>query len=215
MPRIPYGTKYTVRATGSTLKPVICENCGCEYFYQIKHQTDGSATNVLWLNKQGAINNAQNNASQNLEKYLESAVRNYHCPDCGFYQADMVQRMKNTVWQRAIVFGVIAFVVVAFTTASSSTSFMFYALASGLVVSIIFLSKLANFDPNADSQTRINKKFSESYPVQKIKDSVSVRKKVPRSKQNVNPVSKVFCPNCGSAGSPKDLFCRKCGNSMK
>jgi len=147
-------------------KPVNCENCGCEYTYQIKHQTNGSATNVLWLNKEGAIRNAENNANQNLESYLNKAVRNYHCPDCGFYQSEMIQNMKNTIWQRALVFGFIALIIIVIVAASSSYS-LFYSIIGGLIVSIAFLSPLTNFNPNAKAHTRINQKFSESYPVKK------------------------------------------------
>jgi hypothetical protein len=124
----------------------------------------GSATNVLWLNKQGAINNAENSANQNLENYLKNAVREYSCPDCGFYQTEMIRRMKNNIWQKGIVFGVLAFVVVIALTSSSSAPLL-YALVSGLAVGFISLGKLINFDPNSDAQARKNKKFSETYPV--------------------------------------------------
>jgi len=164
MPRIPYGTKYTMHVSGVTWKPVACENCGCVYYYQIKHQTSGSADNVLWLNKQGAIDKAENNASQNLEKYLKNEVRNYSCPDCGFYQTEMIRRMKNNILLRAAVFGVIAFVFI-FANTTSSSSPLFYALVAGLAVSAVLLIPLASFDPNSNAQTRANQKFSENYPV--------------------------------------------------
>jgi hypothetical protein len=134
------------------------------YFYQIKHQTSGSATNVLWLNKNGAINNAKNNANQNLENYLKNTVRDYSCPDCGFYQTEAIRRKKNNIWQKGIVFGIIAFVIVIALTSSSSSS-LIYSLVAGVLVSLIFLSKLSNFDPNSDARTRVNQKFSENYPV--------------------------------------------------
>jgi hypothetical protein len=164
MPRIPYGTKYTMPVSGVTWKPVTCENCGCVYYYQIKHQTSGSADNVLWLNKQGAIDKAEYSANQNLEKYLKNAVRNYSCPDCGFYQTEMIRRMKNNIWLRAALFGVIAFVFI-FANATSSSSSLFYALVAGLVVSGILLIPLARFDPNSNAQARENQKFSDNYPV--------------------------------------------------
>ncbi len=167
MPRIPYGTKYTVTVSGSIWKPVTCENCGCEYAYQIKHQTNGSATNVLWLNKDGAIRNAENNANHNLKSYLKNTVRNYHCPNCGFYQTDMIHRMKNSVWQRALVFGFIAFIIVALI-AVSNASVIFYSIIAGIIVGIAFLSPLTNFNPNTNANSRINQEFSGSYPVKKI-----------------------------------------------
>jgi hypothetical protein len=167
---IPYGTKYTVGVSGSIWKPVVCENCGCVYVYQIKHQTSGSATNLLWLNKQGAINSARFNANRNLEKYLKKQVRNYPCPECGFYQAEMIKRMKKNIWQQAIAVGGIAFVLIIILTASSSSP-LFYALLSSGIVGSFSLRKLVGFDPNDDAPTRSHQKFSEnSYPVLRKSD---------------------------------------------
>lgn len=167
MPRIPYSTKYTVKVSGSMWKPVTCENCGCEYAYQVKHQTDGSATNLLWLNKEGAIRNAENNANQSLETYLKNTDLNYHCPNCGCYQTDMIRRMKNSIVQRSFIFGFLAFVIVVIITASN-TSVAFYSVTAGIVTGIVFLTPLLNFNPNINANSRINQEFSEDYPVKKM-----------------------------------------------
>lgn len=173
MPLIPYGTKYTATVSGSVWKPVTCENCGCEYAYQIKHQTSGSATNVLWLNKERAIRDAENHARQNLQSYLNNTMRNYHCPDCGFYQTSTIHDMKNVIWQRAIFFGFIALVIAAFVTASSS-HVMLFSLTAGIFVSIALLSPLRNFNPNVNARSRTNQQFSEKYPVVKKEKTESI-----------------------------------------
>ncbi|HNC32155.1 MAG TPA: hypothetical protein PKX08_19225 [Cyclobacteriaceae bacterium] len=164
MPRIPYGTKYTVQSSGYIWKPVTCENCGCEYVYRIQHRTSGTATNPLWLNKQGAITKAEDRAQANLEKYLKNASHDYPCPNCGFFQAKAIQHKKNDIWLKGLVFGLLAFLLTIMVF-SENTMAILFGLGAGVIVSILSLGKLSNFNPNADANTRINQKFSEQYPV--------------------------------------------------
>lgn len=178
MPRISYGTKYTAQISGSIWKPVACENCGCVYYYQIKDQASGSSTDFLWLNKQGAMDSAKGRANQNLENRFKNAVRNYPCPDCGFYQTEMIKRMRNNIWQRGIVFGILAFALVfSFTTSAiNSLTALGYSFIAGAIVCLTTLSKLYNYNPNSNAQSRTNQKFSESYPVIKQSDMELLRR---------------------------------------
>ena len=165
MPRIPYGTKYTAQMTGAIWKPVVCENCGCQYFYLAKAKAEGSGENILWLNKHAAMAKAENTAAEKLEKQLKEIVLNYHCPECGFYQAHMLQRMKNQIWKNTFILGffsaAIAFVIVS----GNSIPSVFSTLAAGVLISSFFWCRLINFDPNADAARRGKKKFSNQYPV--------------------------------------------------
>ncbi len=169
MLRIPYGTKYTVNVKGSVWKPAICDNCEGVYFYQIKHQATGSAKSVLWQNKQEAIDDANFIAEDNLENYLENEVRNYSCPDCGFYPSEVVQRKKNEDGAKALVLGLLVFAIVFASTLSSSWSLV-YGLLSGVVVGFIFIRNSSSINPNSNAHTRVNQKFSEDYPVLRKSD---------------------------------------------
>lgn len=165
MARIPYGTKYTAQVTGARWKPVSCENCGCEYLYLAKVKVEESATNVLWLNKRAAISKAENNAAESLEYRLKEIVLNYPCPACGFYQAHMLQRMKHQIWKNTLILGFFAAVLTFLIASGNSTSPEVIAIVTGVFISSFFWSRLINFDPNTDVSSRVNKKFSEKYPV--------------------------------------------------
>ena len=162
---------------GSKWKIVSCRNCGCEYVYQVRHTTSGTAENPFWLNRQGAINKAEARANRNLEKYLEKKMMHYSCPECGNYQPHAVIHMRNEIWLKGIIFGLITGFSVVFAVGGLAYFHWIFiviaiicGLASGAIVSVIVLSKLLNFNPNADATARKNQKFSDKYPVLKNSD---------------------------------------------
>lgn len=184
MPRITYGEKYTVKASGSLWKPVNCLYCGCSFVYLINHTASGSAENPLWLNRQGAINKAEDRAYKNLEKQIKNINLNYHCPECGYFQPDMISRMKLEIWKKAVLTSIATGAVSAFLIAivlslilpliisepqwqnfiSLSTS-IFCGVGLATLVGSIILLKLVNFNPNKNAASRKGQIFSESYPV--------------------------------------------------
>lgn len=184
MPRIPYGEKYTISATGAKWKLVLCKNCGCEYVYMVKTTASGTAENLLWLNKQGAIQKAEERASKNLNKRLDKLKKEYPCPNCGHYQPEMIQRMKVAILQKAVIFGFTASIIAAlgigFVALIASQLLKIIpplnvylpigiALGTGLLVGVgvggVILGQLINFNPNAMPSMRKNQPFSENFPV--------------------------------------------------
>src|SRR5438094_115887 len=55
---IPVGMDYTATVQASTLKPVTCEQCNQEYFYQMTRSAFGESRSVLFINMEGAKNRA-------------------------------------------------------------------------------------------------------------------------------------------------------------
>lgn len=187
MPRITYGEKYTVNASGAMWKPIKCSNCNCNYAYLVKHSASGTAENPLWLNRQGSINRAEDRAHKNLEKQIKKINLNYYCPECGYYQPEMIRRMRFAIFKKSILFGTIAGIFSTLFMGIVSTLLLPAIISEPqwlnfLIVSIsilcgigfaaliffVFLLELVNFNPNKNAASRKNKVFSESYPVTKL-----------------------------------------------
>jgi hypothetical protein len=92
---IPIGTKHTAIMEGSAPRLVRCEQCGIEYVYTAERTVQSETTNLLFANERGAEAVALQNAQQALIDQLRQACDPVPCPACGWYQAPMVQRMRQ------------------------------------------------------------------------------------------------------------------------
>lgn len=96
---IPYAKTYHVTARGVVLRNVACEHCRTEFVYALARETAGQGTSVLFLDNQGAQEQAASNAEAELSKQLEIDVDPVPCPSCHLYQTDMIRKLrKDAYW---------------------------------------------------------------------------------------------------------------------
>jgi hypothetical protein len=92
---IYFGRRYSAAMTGSVVRRVKCEKCPCEYAYELVRRGTGSGTSPYLLNNAGAQDLAQKQASRRLRKQLENGMDPVPCPDCGWYQVEMVAEIRR------------------------------------------------------------------------------------------------------------------------
>lgn len=97
---IPYAMTYSATREGIVLREVTCEFCTTEFVYALTRQATGQGTSLLFLNNQGAEQDAAQAAEEELAKKLEGDIDPVPCPKCGLYQAAMVDvvRAKQHGW---------------------------------------------------------------------------------------------------------------------
>jgi hypothetical protein len=92
---IPYGMDYYATVSGSILKRVQCEQCEHEYGYLMTRKGRGLARSWMFLDKQGASESANRKAEKQLFRRLEQSCDPVPCPRCGWYQEEMVRRLRR------------------------------------------------------------------------------------------------------------------------
>jgi tellurite resistance protein len=92
---IPYGQRYTSRVSGSVTKLCRCEACSEEYLYTAKRKVSASGSSFLWLDNDGARERAISGAQGQIQAALAMAVDPVACPNCGWFQADMLSQLKR------------------------------------------------------------------------------------------------------------------------
>src|SRR5262245_53154167 len=90
-----FGRTYTAARTGTAVRDVHCEKCGCDYRYRLFRRGTGTGTSPYYLNNRGAQRRADNAAEQQLRKLLVFGVDPVACPDCGWFQADMIRELQR------------------------------------------------------------------------------------------------------------------------
>ncbi len=175
---IPVGTRHTVTFTANVWKPIRCEQCGCEFAYRIELSTSGRSTNYLWLNRQGAIDLARMQASNEARQVIETSKKAYPCPDCGIYQGDMANDLKTEKTTEIRLIGLVIALILVFTLSLiveenlagkvgdfiTITAYILSILI-GLTAAYWFVRSRLPFDPNAQFGSRAGQSFSKEYPV--------------------------------------------------
>jgi hypothetical protein len=152
----------TRTAKGTTLKEVRCEACRFEYCYRLHRQVFVGDPRMPWPG-----DGAWKIADDKLKKELRRGCDPVPCPACGWYQADMVKRLRRLKYQPwliaaiilSVISSILAFMVVnSFSVGPTSPwGRACYFLLSFLVVSLcVALTCLGHtirlafsFDPNA------------------------------------------------------------------
>lgn len=97
---IPIGREYYSTLTATTRKEVVCEHCRCEYAYNMTCTSHGRGISLLWVDNDDARERAQVYATRGLERMHRAGCELVPCPDCGWYQRDMVRKKRQflTIW---------------------------------------------------------------------------------------------------------------------
>lgn len=86
---------YSAVVNGSTYKKVDCEQCGRVFYYQMNRRAMGEGRSAYFLDNDGAQDRAHERAEQHLHMKLDKGCEPVRCPDCGWFQAQMVATIKN------------------------------------------------------------------------------------------------------------------------
>jgi len=111
------GRNFTAALSGSVVRDVTCEKCGCAYHYQLTRRGQGSGTAPYYINQGGAQRRAERGAKKSLEKQLARDTDPVPCPDCGWFQSPMVReiRRRSMRWLNwtALTLGIFGTIVLA------------------------------------------------------------------------------------------------------
>jgi hypothetical protein len=91
---IPIGNQYEYAHSASIRKEVVCEHCECRYGYEMTRSARSTGNSILWLDNEGARERARTRAIRRVERSLEQSCDLVPCPDCGWYQRDMVGKIR-------------------------------------------------------------------------------------------------------------------------
>jgi hypothetical protein len=76
-------------------KQVRCEQCDCEYGYELIRRAKGEAVTLFHLFQQRAQRAASRRAECKLEKRLARGIDVAPCPQCGWVQREMVRELRG------------------------------------------------------------------------------------------------------------------------
>jgi hypothetical protein len=150
---IPTGTRYVSTIRGGTWKFVTCGQCQKPYAYLLELEATGQGHNTLFLDAEGAARQAREQAIQNFEAQSRNRVLPVPCPQCGYYQPDMVAFLKDKRSINALQVVGAVIVLLAFAPLASGAA---YAWVGTAVLAALGVGVLAagyavafRFDPNA------------------------------------------------------------------
>ena len=155
------GNRYTVSVSGSRWKAVHCTHCRTDWAYKVSRQATGEGRSPYFLDNDGAQARARQSAVESLERKLSSAADNIACPKCGYYQEDMVQRLRSSqhtglaVLGGFAIAGAVGTLLVGLAAAPVASMAVAGLMVVGAIVSFVRRGRLqAAYDPNVDAQMR-------------------------------------------------------------
>jgi hypothetical protein len=156
--------EYSANLSGATYKMVECEECNQKYVYQMVRTGEGRGNSLYFLDNAGARRRAQGQAKAVLEHKLKKECDAVPCPKCGWYQEQMVVKMRNEyrlwLWYTGLVVafagavcGTLGLAYAAFDVTMRPLGVGFLALgltafASGIGCIVWRMRLAAQFDPN-------------------------------------------------------------------
>jgi hypothetical protein len=83
-----------VTVTGSTGVAVRCEKCEHKFYYKLVCKAFGRANLVPLADKEDARRTALGRAKQKLRELVQTQIAPVPCPECGWYQQNMVPLLR-------------------------------------------------------------------------------------------------------------------------
>lgn len=77
------------------VRDVRCEKCGYDFRYRLFRRGEGKGPSPYYLNNKGAQRRAEKGAEQQLRKLVVYGVDPVACPDCGWFQKEMVDELRS------------------------------------------------------------------------------------------------------------------------
>src|SRR4051812_32296031 len=85
-----YGKRFDSASVGTRLVEVVCDQCGCAYFYELARVGRGSASAPYAIGSTGAARSATEQAQRDLGQRLEEEAELVPCPKCQWINDDLV-----------------------------------------------------------------------------------------------------------------------------
>lgn len=156
---IPYATRWVATAQGTVWKIVTCSHCRQRFAFQLELETTGTVVGApLSLDDEGA-RSAQARAEENLSKLARNIVFPLPCPNCGCYQPDMVDRLREEGTSNAPTIAGILVAVLSLIPLAFSVPYIWVATVIGMLLGFGLIGyadwAAARWNPNAgDSEPR-------------------------------------------------------------
>jgi hypothetical protein len=142
------GRTYTATVSAQTLKSACCENCNGTYFYQMQCTAQGQGSSPYYLDNDGAQRRSQAAAQKNLQKLL-NGILPIRCPDCGFYQQDMVRILRGTSGTRWLLYiGIFPLLIGLLMLLCENYEAGGYTFVAGATLVSLWWALRSTFDPN-------------------------------------------------------------------
>src|ERR1044072_6259238 len=93
--------------SGSTVKEVVCEDCGHVYYYELARRADAGSGSLFGLQDAAAREKAQKGAQEKLAGLLRDDSEVVRCPDCGPVQLGMVINARRRKYRKLLAAGVL------------------------------------------------------------------------------------------------------------
>ena len=88
---IYYGKTFESSQSGGRIVGVVCDQCGCKYFYELTRIGTGANTASYWINESGAAQKAGKRSEMDLQRRLQMEAELVPCPQCNWINDELVK----------------------------------------------------------------------------------------------------------------------------
>jgi hypothetical protein len=86
-----FGKAYRSLAAGGSVVGVVCDQCGCTYYYELARTGSGASTAPYWFGTLSAHQASQNQSETDLQRRLAREAELVPCPDCNWISEELVK----------------------------------------------------------------------------------------------------------------------------
>jgi hypothetical protein len=145
--------RWVATAHGTVWKVVTCSHCQQRYAFQLELETTGTVGGARVLMDDEGARVAQAKAEENLAKMARNLVFPLPCPNCGCYQPEMVDRLREEGTSNAPMIAGILVAMLSLIPLAFSVPYIWVATAIGMSVGLGLIGyadwAAARWDPNA------------------------------------------------------------------